>query len=193
VERKSKVSRWFKNGTKEKTKKQKRGDVPSFLPQGVKLLPGRKEILILGVGNVLLGDEGVGVHLIEELEKIDLPPTVELVDGGTAAFDLIPYFQEKKRVIILDALKVSDSPGSVYRFEKKDLLEWRDFPPLSLHQVELPEIFNLLRLLGQEPERIVIIGVVPKEPLSWGCNLSDEVRDKLPSIINIILKEVVAP
>ena len=94
-----------------------------------------KKILILGIGNILQMDDGIGPHIINYIleSNIQLPDNVDIVDGGTAGYDLLPLLQDRKKIIIVDALKVDDSPGSVYRFKPENILE--EERTFSLHDV----------------------------------------------------------
>jgi hydrogenase maturation protease len=79
-------------------------------------------ILILGVGNILLGDEGVGVRVIEAMQEIDLPDTVELIDGGTASIDILEFLKNREKVIVIDAVQGGGGePGTLYRFTPGDI------------------------------------------------------------------------
>ena len=146
-----------------------------------------KKILILGVGNLILRDEGVGVHAVRELEKRDLPPHVEVIDGGTYLMDLLNVIQEAERIIVIDALRGGGKPGTVYRVTPDDLMAETE-RTLSLHQVGLLEVLGMVRQLGGEPHA-VIIGVEPKE-ISWGMELTPEVEAKLPRVIDAVFEEL---
>jgi hydrogenase maturation protease len=146
-----------------------------------------KKVLVIGIGNVILRDEGVGVHAVRELEVKELPPRVEVLDGGTALMDLLPVIQEAARIIVIDALKGGGKPGTIYRVCPDDLMAETE-RPLSLHQVGLLEVLGMARQLGGEPE-VVIIGVEPKE-ISWGMELTPEVEAKLPRVIDAVFEEL---
>ena len=145
------------------------------------------KILILGVGNLILRDEGMGVHAVQELEGRKLPPHVEVIDGGTSLMELLPVIQEAERIIVIDALRGGGEPGTVYRLTPDDLMAETE-RPLSLHQVGLLEVLGMARQLGGEPE-VVIIGVEPKE-ISWGMELTPEVKAKLPRVIDAVFEEM---
>jgi hydrogenase maturation protease len=146
-----------------------------------------KKILILGIGNLILRDEGVGVHAVRELEKRDLPAHVEVIDGGTSLMELLPVIQEAQRIIVIDALRGGGAPGTVYRVTPDDLMAETD-RPLSLHQVDLLEVLGMARQLGGEPHA-VIIGVEPRE-IAWGMELTSEVEAKLPQVVEAVLEEL---
>ncbi|HVP37397.1 MAG TPA: hydrogenase maturation protease, partial [Terriglobales bacterium] len=93
-----------------------------------------KKILVVGIGNLLLTDEGVGVHVIQELSKLKLPEGVELADIGTASFDLLTFMEGKDKVIIIDALVSDDKPGTLYHLSPEDLISGKSVLLTSLHQ-----------------------------------------------------------
>lgn len=143
--------------------------------------------LILGIGNLLLRDEGVGVHVAKILEEMSLPEGVEVVEGGTLGFDLLGYFEGVEKLVVVDALKGGGEPGSIYKVKPEQLKASKD-RPLSLHQLGFLEVWEMARLLGFEPE-VVIIGVEPKD-LGWGMELSPEVESKLQKVVEVVLEEV---
>jgi len=146
-----------------------------------------KKVVIIGIGNLILRDEGVGVHAVRALEEQSLPPGVEVIDGGTATMELLPVIQEAERIIVIDALKGGEQPGTIYRVCPDDLMGETE-RLLSLHQVGLLEVLGMARQLGGDPE-VVIIGVEPKE-ISWGMELTPEVEAKLPKVIEAVLAEL---
>jgi hydrogenase maturation protease len=156
---------------------------------GDSLSPPR--IVILGVGNLLLSDEGVGVHVAHELMKMDLPPEVSVVEGGTDGFRLLNVITGADRVIVIDAVRSGAAPGSVYRFDVNDV---RSVPAgfmTSVHQVGILEVIELSDLIGKTP-RVTVIGVEPKS-LKMSMELSPEVKEKIPRIIELVLEEVKRP
>lgn len=148
-------------------------------------------IVILGVGNLLLSDEGVGVHVAHKLMEMDLPAGVEVIEGGTDGFHLMNVVTEADRLIVVDAVKGGGPPGSIYRFDIKDAPSSPDAYKTSVHQIGILEIVHLSELIGQTPETTVI-GVEPKS-LEMGMALSPEVQEKIPKIIELILEEVKRP
>ena len=147
-----------------------------------------KPVLVLGVGNILLGDEGVGVRVVEALAELELPPQVELLDGGTSGLDLVPALAGRRKVVIVDAMAASLEPGSVLRLEPEELQEqadsWR-----SVHDVGVVEALALARRLPQPPAEVVLIGVVPGD-VSWGLELSPAVQERMPELIRLVRAEL---
>lgn len=145
--------------------------------------------LVLGIGNVLLRDEGIGCHVVHALEAIPLP-NVKIIDGGTCP-DILQLLEEADKLVIVDAVKGGGPPGQIYRFRFEDIT-LKKKPVLSLHDVGLMDSLMLIRLW--HPDKIgidetVIIGVEPKE-INWGLELSAEVQERLPQIIDAILSEL---
>jgi hydrogenase maturation protease len=145
-------------------------------------------ILILGVGNLLLSDEGVGVHVAQKMMEMDLPPRVHVVEGGTDGFGLINVILEADRLFLVDAVRGGGNPGSVYRFDIEDCPAEADIFKTSPHQISILEVINLSSLIGSTP-RTTIIGVEPKS-LEMGMVLSAEVEAKIPRVIKLIMEEV---
>lgn len=147
-----------------------------------------QKIVILGVGNLLLSDEGFGVHVANELMKLDLPQGVSVVEGGTEGFKLLNVITEADRLIVIDAVKGGGAPGSIYRFDIKDVRNFPSAYKTSVHQIGILEVINLSGLIGKTPET-TIIGVEPKS-LEMGMELSPEIKARIPRIIELIFDEL---
>jgi len=128
-----------------------------------------QNILILGLGNILLGDEGVGVRVIEQLLTHPLPDEIEVIDCGTAGYELINFFEGKEKVIIVDAVKTNDTPGSVYKMDLS-LVQEDETVQLSLHQIGLKNVFKMASLMDLNPE-VTLIGIVPKNYQDYNIGL----------------------
>lgn len=148
------------------------------------------KILVLGVGNLLMKDEGVGVQVAQEMMKLDLPANVEVVDGGTASLDMFHIIGEADRLIVIDALQGGHEPGAVYRVRPEDLTIPRPEFNISLHQSNLIETLLMIAEIGRRPPTI-IIGVEPKE-IVWDLELSPEIKARIPQIIQLVLDEIKA-
>lgn len=150
-----------------------------------------KHIVVLGVGNLLLSDEGVGVHVANKLMEMDLPSVVQVVEGGTDGFRLMNIVTEADRLIVVDAVKGGGPPGSIYRFGVKDAQTYPDAYKTSVHQIGILEVIHLSELIGKTPET-TIIGVEPKS-LDIGMELSPEVHAKLSRIVELVVEEIKRP
>ena len=146
------------------------------------------KIVILGVGNLLLSDEGVGVHVANELVKLELPPGVTVVEGGTDGFRLINVITEADRLIVVDAVKGGGAPGSIYRFDINEVQNCPSGFKTSVHQIGILEVINLSGLIGKTPQTTVI-GIEP-ESLEMGMELSPEIKSKIPRIIELVWDEL---
>ncbi len=143
------------------------------------------KVTVMGVGNTLLGDEGVGVHLIRRLGEVGVPEIVELLDGGTRGLALFPYLEETTHLLVVDAVRLDAPAGTVVTLRREAL---RQGPALkfSAHDVALPDLLNLLELLrGEQIEDYRLVGVVPA-PWGIGEELSESVRRALPEAIRQI-------
>lgn len=146
-----------------------------------------KRVAVVGVGNLVLKDEGIGVHIAHALQELDLPDGVAVIDGGTSP-DVLDYLEPADKLIIIDAAEGGDSPGTIYRFHPDDLtLETGEL--ISLHELGLMSSLKMMSLLGKAPQEIIIIGVQPKE-IDWGMELSPELQEKVPEIVRIVLTEI---
>ncbi len=154
--------------------------------------PTRKiKTVVLGVGNLLLSDEGVGVHVVKKLSEMTLPAEVEVVEGGVEGLGLINVVIGADRLIVIDAVKGGGPPGSIYRFEPDDLTAPTDEYKMSVHEIGVLEVIRLSGLLGRTP-RTSIFGVEPKS-IEMGMELSPEIRTKVPKVIELVLNELKTP
>ena len=155
--------------------------------RGGAIAPPRK-VLILGVGNILLGDDGFGVHLVHSLAEETFPPNVRILEAGVVGHQMIPLFREMDRLIVIDAVQAGDAPGSIFRFAPEDM-EFRSERMVSLHQIGLIDVLRMAEWTGGRPET-VIIGVQPKNVSSWSLELSEEVHAAIPKVKALILEEL---
>lgn len=149
-----------------------------------------KRILVLGVGNLLLSDEGVGVHVAQRMMTMAMPPEVQVVEGGTDGFGLVNVITEADRMILIDAVRGGGQPGSIYRFEIEDCPPYPDIFKTSVHQISILEVINLSSLIGSTPYT-TIIGIEPA-CMEMGMELSPAVEAKVPRVIQMIKEEVEA-
>ncbi len=144
------------------------------------------KILVVGIGNLLCKDEGIGIHVIQEMQKMELPDHIELLDIGTSTMDLISHLERVKKLIIIDAMKAEGKPGTIYKCKPEDLIP-KGEESVSLHDIGVIETLSMARKMGMEIET-VIIGVEP-QIMDWGMELTEEVKNKIPLIIEAVLKE----
>ena len=147
----------------------------------------RPRTIIIGVGNLLQKDDGIGIHTVKALQKMQLPDGVITIDGGTSP-DIIACTRGGDKLIIIDAARAGGEPGAIYRFQPGDL-EDEAGAALSVHEIGVAQNLKLMSLSGNEPAETVIIGVEPKE-IDWGTGLSPELEEKIPEIIAVVLEEI---
>jgi hydrogenase maturation protease len=145
---------------------------------------------ILGIGNILLKDDSIGVHVVRQLQNEHLPPGVDPVDGGTATMDMLSFFIQYPKVIIVDALRTGVEPGTIYKLTPDDLPDYQ-CRNLSIHDIQILDVVKIAALLGKKPQ-VTIIGVEPKE-ICPDLQMSEELVIKVPEIIRIIKKELDLP
>ena len=146
------------------------------------------KVVILGMGNLLLRDEGIGVHVANALQEAPSPGNIELeiIDGATSP-DATLAFQDADKLIVVDAVQAGDEPGAIYRFYPADI-NLDDNSMTSVHQISLLDNLRLMEIFGQKYQDVVIIGVQPKET-GWGIELSTELQQRMSQIIGVVLQE----
>jgi len=148
-------------------------------------------VLVLGLGNILLQDEGAGVRLVERLEaRYELPPEVEVLDGGTSGMDLIHTIADREALIVCDAVRSDKPPGTLVRIDGEDLPAFFR-TRLSPHQLGLSDMLAALALLERVPRRVVLIGIVPLA-LDLGVDLSPVVDAALDEALPLLVTEIEA-
>ena len=147
-----------------------------------------QDVLILGIGNILLKDEGVGVHVVRKLKEFHLPDNVEVIDGGTAGLDLTDFIADRKKVIIIDTVKAGEKPGTIYRLTEKNL-NIKPKAVMSFHEIDFLHALYLSEVLGNKPEETIVIGIEPKD-MNDGIELSPEIEERIPKIIEVVMKEL---
>ncbi len=150
-----------------------------------------KPVLILGLGNPLQGDDGVGCRVAQELEGRTLPDDVEVMDGGTPGVGLLNLFQGRLRVIIVDAAEMGLAAGSVVRFRPKDVTLTGSAQRFSLHRSGVADALALASELKLALPEIVVFGVQP-ERVDWNDSLSPQVQAAVPQVIEAVLNEAKA-
>lgn len=139
--------------------------------------------LVLGIGNTLLSDEGVGVHATRYLSDHypDLPHT-SIVDGGTLSFTLAGPIEESENLIVIDAAQLNDKPGTVRMFVGSDMDDYLNGQnKRSVHEVGLMDLMWMARMTGRLPRNRALIGIQPHY-IDWGETPTDEVRAVIPSV-----------
>ncbi len=146
---------------------------------------GRRPVLIMGIGNLVLQDEGFGVHAVQRLARRELPhPDIDLLDGGTAGLHLMGYLRSYDRVVVIDAALDNNPPGTVRRLRPS----YQEFPPLvTAHEIGLKDVIEAMQLTGFCPE-VELIVVSATHYDSLGCDLSPEVEAAVEPAITLALE-----
>ncbi|MBU3159721.1 hydrogenase maturation protease [Clostridium frigoris] len=146
-----------------------------------------KDAVIIGIGNILLQDDGVGVHVIEQLEKENLPSTIELVDGGTSTLDTLGFFLDFKKVIVVDCLRAGLKAGTIYKIKPDDIKNYKK-ENLSIHDVQILDVVKMANMMNRYPD-VVIFGIEP-EKIDVGLEMTEIMVSKISEIIGNIKKEL---
>jgi len=146
-------------------------------------------VLVLGIGNVLMGDEGVGVHFIRSLEKLGVPEGVDLLDGGTGSFLLLDPMQRARKIILIDATLDNNPPGTVRRLTPRFS---KDYPrTLTAHDIGLKDLLDTFYLLDHSVD-VVLFAISIASLQEIGLELSPEIEARLPEFAQLVLGEVEA-
>ena len=149
----------------------------------------QKQIIILGVGNLLFTDEGVGVRVAEALQdRYEFPENVKVVDGGTLGMNLLGLISDTDHLIVVDAVRNNNEPGTLYRLAGEEIPK-RIRAKNSLHQVDLLEALTCCQALDKVPEA-VIIGVEPEDITTLGIELTPTVNARVEDLVNRVLEEL---
>ncbi len=147
----------------------------------------KSRFVVIGIGNPLHGDDGIGIHVVRRLEG-RLPADVELVEGGVLGLDLLPFLEGKEKALFVDAVDAGEEPGAIFRFSPRQLPRAETPPPVSLHDLGLYELVGAARLLDQCPREIIVIAVQVKS-LRLGSGLSAEVEAAIPAVCRLVEEE----
>ena len=147
------------------------------------------KISLIGMGNLLMGDEGVGVHAVEALKrKYEFPEEVRLLDGGTLGLDLLHWIEGMDRVLFVDAVDLKRNPGTIAVIEDEDLPAFLG-PKLSLHHVGLSDLLFASSFMGTRPAEIALVGIQP-ETMEIGLELSKTVMDRFEKLLQVVVEKL---
>jgi len=150
---------------------------------------GAPDVVVLGLGNRLRRDEGLGVCALERLyQRYTLPPGVQLVDGGVLGLELLAYVESARRLLVLDAALTDGEPGSILRLEDDQVPAYLGMRA-SPHDIGLPDLLAVARLRGRGPESIVLLGMQP-ETIALGWGLTSAVASRLNDLIEAAVDQL---
>ncbi len=141
---------------------------------------------MLGIGNLLMADDGLGVHAVQKLKDFQFPENVEIVDGGTRGLDLLPFLEDKTHIIFIDAINLNKKPGELIILKGDELKSYLNIK-FTPHEIGISDLLFSAGLMGILPEEIVLIGLQPYK-IEPEIELSDVIKEKLNLLIDEILK-----
>lgn len=145
------------------------------------------QVLILGMGNLVMSDDGLGVYVVNELKKKKWPPGVSILEVGTAIINYLEEISRSQNIMIVDAIRFGYRSGRIYRFNYNDIENWPN-PALDAHGMSLPDVIEMARKITNLPANIIIHGIEPAH-VFMGCQLSEPVIKSLPLLIKKISHE----
>lgn len=149
------------------------------------------KLLVMGIGNMLLTDDGVGVFAAQKLMQEDLPDNVTVIEAGTFTQDVFYLFEGYDAILVLDIVHAKGTPGSIYKLSESDLVD-NEKQRLSIHDIDLIDSLNMAELLhGQRPQ-LQVLGMEPADFTSWNIGLSSEVQDKFDAFLSLARQEITA-
>jgi hydrogenase maturation protease len=152
----------------------------------------RKSTVVLGLGNPLMADEGIGVCLVARLSRLaDEYPGVDFVDAGTGGLAVLHHIQGRRKVIFIDCAYMGEEPGTILRFMPQEVCSSKALARQSLHEADLLRIIDMSRQLGQAPDEIVIFGIQP-ERIKPELDLSPMLKGRIDEYLTVLLNELKA-
>jgi hydrogenase maturation protease len=150
----------------------------------------KKEIVVVGLGNELMSDEGIGIHLIRQLFKLSEKfPSVDFIEAGSAGMNLLHLIANRKKAIIIDCAKMGKMPGEMRRFTPQEVQSVKKLSNFTLHEADILQVINLSKQLGECPDEVVFFGIEP-EKIESGQKLSQSLTNTIESNAVIIQNEL---
>jgi len=149
-------------------------------------------IRILGCGNPLVGDDGIGVHIANKLMEMhsELPDNVEVIDAGVGGLELLNFMENAEQIIIVDAVKGAGDIGSIHRFEIEDIKDAISGDALSIHDTSIADVLCIAQHVQEMPKSVKIFAIEIEEAEEVSICLSEKVQASVDEVINMILDEV---
>lgn len=151
----------------------------------------KRNLCVIGLGNPLMGDEGIGIRLVEELAKRSALDGVEFIDAGTMGMTLLHLINGKRKVFFIDCALMGEAPGTLCRFTPEEVATKKLLSGFSLHEGDLLQLLALSRTLGESPDEVVIFGIEPVE-ITPGTELSPLLEAHVQEYCRVILEEIEA-
>jgi hydrogenase maturation protease len=141
-----------------------------------------KDFGVIGIGNPLRKDDGIGIYLLNTLKTRNFDKKVDFIDGGTGGFNIIHYISNFKKILIIDAIDFNSNPGETIFFEYKEDKNFKKINRNTIHDEDIIKIIQLNQIINKNPKNIFIFGVQPKD-VSFGNGLSNNIEEKLDKIL----------
>ncbi len=146
-------------------------------------------IAVFGIGNILLSDDGVGIHVLHKLQnEYNFSPSIELIDGGTKGLDLLPLFENRDKVLILDAANFKKEPGTIDTVEGDNIPSFLS-TKLSVHQIGLPDMLYAAKLMNIMPQETCLIGMQPLS-METSTDMSEIVSERMDAFIDRVVEKL---
>lgn len=148
-----------------------------------------KDIVVVGIGNTLMSDDGAGVFAVEELlNRYIFPDNVELLDGGTKGLELLPFIEGKRKLLFIDAVNFNKEPGATGELTKDEIPDYF-VTKLSVHQIALPDLIGAGKLLGTLPDEFHLIGIQP-ERIDIGHGMTNAVKEGFEELLSKVIEKL---
>ncbi len=153
-------------------------------------MSSNSEVVVIGLGNILMEDEGIGVHAANYLEQnYSFKPEIEIVDGGTSGLDLLPFFGSDKSILLIDAVNFDMKPGTVGVLEDDAILAQLD-PKISLHHLGLSDLISISELTGRKAKKMTLLGIQPESMENLDLEMTDTIKGVFDKVIENALRIV---
>ena len=149
-----------------------------------------KNIKVLGIGNILVGDDGFGPRVLEELQTREIPNNVELIDAGVGGMSILSWIEDADKIVLIDSVQTGNEPvGTVYKFTDKEMPP-SDMFMLSLHDLNLVDTLNIGRMVQKMPDEIIIYGVEVVRLTEFTEEMSPEVEAAVKEVADLVVAEI---
>ncbi len=150
-----------------------------------------KKLLVLGIGNMLLTDDGVGVFAAQDLMKETWPDNVNIMEAGTFTQDIFYLFEGYDALLVLDIIHTGAEPGTIYRLSEEDLVQ-KESQRLSIHDIDLIDSLRMAEMLGGKKPTMHVLGMEPFDYTTWNIGLSAPLSERYPAFLQLAREEIQA-
>lgn len=146
------------------------------------------KLIVVGIGNVLMKDDGLGVYVVQQLSKRLWPEQVDLIDAGIASFEILDVFCSADHIIVVDSMTAGGEPGTIYRVPLQELGLRDSHAVISLHELHFTEAIKVVNMMGYQPQ-VTVFGVEPYQ-VELGMELSPLIATKIPRLLELVETEI---